>query len=55
MLFNYMSRPQNSFQTIPQPRYSPLGSQNVKNYPKIKSNSNDRIEGNTENESCSTT
>ena len=60
-----MSRPQNSCQTLPQPKNSPLGNpkpknsplgpQKVKNDPKIKSKSNVRIEGNIENESCSTT
>ena len=34
---------------------SPLGPQKVKNDPKIKSKSNVRIEGNIENESCSST
>ena len=34
---------------------SQLGPQKVKNDPKIKSKSNVRIEGNIENESCSTT
>ena len=37
------------------PNHSPLGPQNVKNYPKIKSKLNVKIEGNIENESCSTT
>ena len=37
------------------PKNSPLGSQKVKNDPKIKSKSNFRIKGNIENESCSTT
>ena len=32
-----------------------MGPQKVKNYPKIRSKSNVRIEGNIENESCSTT
>ena len=36
------------------PKNSPLG-QNVKNDPKIRSNSNVRIEGIIENKSCSTT
>ena len=39
----------------PNPKNSPLGPQKVKDYHKIKSKSNDRIEGNIENESCSTT
>ena len=34
---------------------SPLGPQKVKNYPKIKSKSNVRVEGNIQNEICSTT
>ena len=50
-----MSRPQKSFRTLTQPKNSSLGSQKVKNNPKIKSKLNDRIEGNIENESCSTT
>ena len=50
-----MSRSQNSFRTLPQPKNSLLGPQKVKNDPKIKSKSNVRIEGNIENESCSTT
>ena len=45
--FNYMSKPQNSCRTLPQPR-------KVKNYPKIKSKSKVRIERKIENESCST-
>ena len=39
----------------PIPKSSPLGLQKVKNYPRIKSKSNVRFEGNIENESCSTT
>ena len=39
----------------PTPKKSPLGSQKVKNDPKIKTNSIVRIEKNIENESCSTT
>ena len=50
-----MRGPQNSFRTLPQPKNSLLGPQKVKNDPKIKSKSNVRIEGNIENESCSTT
>ena len=45
MLFNYISRPQNSL----------LGPQKVKNDPKIESKSNVRIEGNIENQSYLTT
>ena len=37
------------------PKNSPLGPQKVKNYPKIKSKSNARIERNKANESYSTT
>ena len=43
------------FKSYPNPRNSPLGTWKVKNYHKIKSKSNVRIEGNIENESCSTT
>ena len=50
------SRPQESFLTpLKSPKSSPLGPQKVKNDHKIKSKSNVRIEGNIENESCSTT
>ena len=49
-----MSRPQNSFEPFPNPKNSLLGPQKVKNYPKIKSRSNVRIEKNKEDESCST-
>ena len=38
-----------------QPQNSPLGQKKVKNDLKIMSKSNVRIEGNIENESCSTT
>ena len=38
----------------PNPKNSPLGPHNVKNDRKIRSKSNVRIEGNIENESCST-
>ena len=44
-----------AFEPYPNPKNSPLGPQKVKNDPKIKSKSNVRIEGNIENESCSTT
>ena len=50
-----MSRPKISFEPYPDPKNSPLGPQKVKDDPKIKSKSNVRIEGNTENEGCSTT
>ena len=49
-----MSRPQNSFQTLPRPKNSPLALQKVKNDPIIKSNSKVRFEEIIENESCST-
>ena len=48
-----MSRPQNNCPTLLQPETSPLGPQKDKNNPKIKSNSNVRIQGIIENESCS--
>ena len=54
-LFNYISKAQNSFRTLPNPKISPLGPQKVENDPKIKSKSKVRIERNTENESCSIT
>ena len=50
-----MSRTQNSFQTLPQPKKLPIRAQKVKNDPKIKSKSKVRIEGTIENKSCSTT
>ena len=50
-----MTRTQNSFWTKPGPKYSPLGPQKLKDYPKTKSKSKVRIEGIIENESCSTT
>ena len=50
-----MSSPKNSCRTLTISKSSPLGSQKVKNGPKIKSKSNVRIERNIENESCSTT
>ena len=37
------------------PKISPLGTQKVKDYPRIMSHSKVRIEGIKENESCSTT
>ena len=50
-----MSRPQNSFWTLPRPKkIAHLGPKKAKNDPKIKSKSDVRIEGNIENESCST-
>ena len=50
-----MSRPQNIFWTLPWPDHSPLRPKKRKNGPKIKSNSNVRIEGIIENKSCSIT
>ena len=50
MLFNYMSRPKNSFEPFPNPQNSPLGPQKVKNDLKIKSKSKVRIERNKVNE-----
>ena len=47
--------PKKGVEPYPNPKNSPLGPQKVKNDPKIKSKSNVRIEGNIENESCSTT
>ena len=46
---------ENSCRNLPQPKNSPLELQKVKNEPKIKSNSNARIKGIIENESCSFT
>ena len=53
-LFNYMSRPKNSW-PYSNHKTSPWGPQKDKNDPKIKSNSNVTIQGIIENESCSTT
>ena len=50
-----MSRPQNSFRTLPEFQKKPIRVQKVKNDPNIKSKSNARVEGNIKNESCSTT
>ena len=44
--------PKTFFEPNPDPKNSPLGPQKLKNEPKIKSNSNVRIEGIIENESC---
>ena len=41
--------PKQFFKPTPTPKNSPLGPQKVKNYPKIKSKSKDRIERNIEN------
>ena len=48
-----MSRPHNSFQTLPQPQKQAIRAQKSKNNPKIKSKSKVRIEGTIENKSCS--
>ena len=53
-MFKYMSTTKTVFETYPDPKKSPLGPQKVQNSPEIKSNSNVRIEGSIENESCST-
>ena len=45
--------PKTVFEPYPNPKNSPLGPQNVKNDPKIKSKSNVRVKRNKENESCS--
>ena len=50
-----MSRPQNICRPYSDPQTSRLGPQKYKNDPQIKSNSNVRIQGIIENESCSTT
>ena len=52
---SYWVDPKSFFEPYPDPKNSPLGPQKVKNDPKIKSKSNVRMEGNIENESCSTT
>ena len=49
-----MSRPQNSCQHLLQPPNQPLGPYKTKD-PKMKSNSNVRIQRIIENKSCSTT
>ena len=41
--------PRQFLKPFPNPKNSPLGPPKVKNYPKIKSKSNVRIEGNIEN------
>ena len=53
MLYNYMNRPQNSFNPTPTPKNSPLGPQNIKNDPKIRSKSEVRIKRTIENKSWS--
>ena len=50
-----MSRPKNSCRNLPQLQKLPIRAEKFKNYPKIRSKLNVRIEGNKENESCSTT
>ena len=47
--------PKQLLNPTPNPKNSPRGPTKDKNDPKIKSKSNLRIEGNIENESCSTT
>ena len=47
--------PKTFLEPFPYPKNSPLGTQKVKNDPKIKSKSNVRIERNKENESYSLT
>ena len=47
--------PKQFLNPTPIPKSRPLGPQKVKNDHKIKSKSNVRIEGNIEDESCSTT
>ena len=46
--------PKTVVEPYPNPKNSPLGPQNVKNDPNIKSKSKVRIERNIVNESCST-
>ena len=46
--------PKQCLKPSPTQKIPRLGPQKVKNYPQIKSKSNVRIEGNIENESCST-
>ena len=50
-----MSRPQNSFQTLPNPKNRPLAPQKDKKDPKIMSKSKVRIKETIENRSCSST
>ena len=50
-----MSRPKNSFRTLPRPQKEPIRAQKVQNDPKIKSNSKLRIEEHLENNNCSAT
>ena len=49
-----MSRPQNSFSSLPKPKKQAIRAPKVKNDPKIKSISKVRIEGTIENKSFST-
>ena len=51
--FKYISRRKTVFEPYPKPKNSQLGPQKLENDPKLKSNSNVRIEGIIENESCS--
>ena len=45
--------PKTAFEPYPNPKNSPLGPQKAKNYPKIRSTINVRIQGSIENESYS--
>ena len=47
--------PKTVVETFLNPKNGQLGPQKVKNYPKIRSKSNVRIEGNIKNKICSTT
>ena len=51
MSVNYMSKPQNRFETNPDPKNSSLGPQKVKTAPKLGQKSKVRFEGTIENES----
>ena len=50
-----MSRPKNFYDSSPTPKTAQYGPKMSKNDPKIRSNSDVRIEGIIENESCLTT
>ena len=50
-----MRRPQNSFWILLQPQKYPIWAPKSQKWPKNRSKSNVRIEGNIENENCSTT
>ena len=51
-LFNYMSRPQNSYWTLLRPPNQSIRAQKRQKWPQIKSNLNVRIQEIIENESC---